>query len=210
VEIKSFPVIDGQADGEKVAAAAMQTAVYVLALRRLLGRADAVSPAVVLVCPRDFSNVPVATTLDVRRQLLILEHQLTRLTRVESLLDALPDDLCLDPTVDAAGRPVMDAVALAQGLARTSARYGPGCLSSCELAFFCRHESAGRTAALGVGVLEELGGIETIAHVLGLADGTHQPDEDQAEAAALLRTTGLIYAEVLAGLGRADPGERAE
>src|SRR5690606_33474139 len=36
VEIKSFPVIDGQADGGKVAAAAIQSAVYVLALRLLL------------------------------------------------------------------------------------------------------------------------------------------------------------------------------
>jgi hypothetical protein len=32
VEIKSFPVIDGQADGAKVAAAAIQSAVYVVAL----------------------------------------------------------------------------------------------------------------------------------------------------------------------------------
>ena len=36
VEIKSFSVIDGQADGEKVAAAAIQSAVYVMALRDLL------------------------------------------------------------------------------------------------------------------------------------------------------------------------------
>ena len=37
IEIKSFPVIDGQADGAKVAAAAIQSAVYVLALRDALG-----------------------------------------------------------------------------------------------------------------------------------------------------------------------------
>ncbi len=36
VEIKSFAVIDGQADGDKVAAAAIQSAVYVLALRDAL------------------------------------------------------------------------------------------------------------------------------------------------------------------------------
>lgn len=36
VEIKSFAVIDGQADGDKVAAAAIQSAVYVLAMRQLL------------------------------------------------------------------------------------------------------------------------------------------------------------------------------
>src|SRR5450756_3221669 len=37
VEIKSFPIIDGQADPAKVAAAAIQSAVYVHALRDLLG-----------------------------------------------------------------------------------------------------------------------------------------------------------------------------
>ena len=36
VEIKSFAIVDGQADGEQVSAAAVQAAVYVLALRDLL------------------------------------------------------------------------------------------------------------------------------------------------------------------------------
>jgi hypothetical protein len=199
IEIKSFPVIDGQADGEKVAAAAIQAAVYVLALRRLLGRAVAVAHEVVLVCPKDFSNVPVATKVDIRRQLLILEHQMARLTRIDSLLDALPDDLRLDLAVDELGAPRFDARALTSALGELAARYVPGCLSTCELAFFCRHESAGRTATLGIGVREELGGVETIAEALGLAHGTQEPDDDQAEAAAMLRTTARVYAEVLGG-----------
>jgi hypothetical protein len=204
VEIKSFPVIDGQADGEKVAAAAVQAAVYVLALRRLLGGPDAVAPEVVLVCPKDFSNVPVATRLDVRRQLLVLEHQLARLTRIDSLLDAVPDDLRLDPTVDAAGQAVLDGATLTEALARISARYVPGCLSSCELAFFCRGEAAGRTVTLGVGVREDLGGLDTVADALGLAHGTRAPDADQVETAAILRTAARVYAESLTGV----PGPR--
>lgn len=39
VEIKSFAVIDGQADASKVSAAATQAAVYVLAMRQLLTEA---------------------------------------------------------------------------------------------------------------------------------------------------------------------------
>ncbi|OHV37101.1 MULTISPECIES: hypothetical protein [Pseudofrankia] len=197
VEIKSFPVIDGQADGEKVAAAAVQSAVYVLALRRLLGRDDAVSHEVVLVCPKDFSNVPVAVRLDVRRQLIVLEHQLARLTRIDTLLDALPDDLALDLGHDGAGAPVMAAGALTAALGQVTARYAPGCLSTCELAFFCRREASGRTAALGVGVREELGGVETVDEALGLAHGTATPDDDLAESAAMLRTTARVYAEAL-------------
>jgi hypothetical protein len=194
VEIKSFPVIDGQADGEKVAAAAIQAAVYVLALRRLLG-AGAVSHEVALVCPKDFSNVPVATTIDVRRQLLVLDHQLARLTRIDTLLDGLPDDLSLDLTADAAGQPA----ALAASLRRLAARYAPSCLSTCELAFFCRGEAAGRTAALGIGVREELGGVETVADVLGLADGHLVLGDEAADAGAMLRAAARVYAEALNG-----------
>lgn len=200
VEIKSFPVIDGQADGEKVAAAAVQAAVYVLALRRLLGRDDAVSHEVVLVCPKDFSNVPIAVRLDVRRQLIVLEHQLARLTRIDTLLDALPDDLAFDlgqAGPGGGGSPMMAADALTAALGRVSARYVPGCLSACELAFYCRGEAAGHTAALGIGVREELGGVGTVAEALGLAHGTAVPAADQAEAAAMLRTTARVYAEAV-------------
>ena len=56
IEIKSFAVIDGQADAGKVAAAAIQSAVYVRALRDLMAEAGgdpaAVSHATILVAPQ--------------------------------------------------------------------------------------------------------------------------------------------------------------
>ncbi|WP_084132570.1 hypothetical protein [Parafrankia colletiae] len=213
VEIKSFPVVDGQADGEKVAAAAVQAAVYVLALRRML-RAREVVPTVpmmpvvppatvshdvVLVCPRDFSNAPLATRVDVRRQLLGLEHQLTRLATIEALLDDLPADLTFDLAAGPDGAPTRPATELTTGLDLLDARYTPDCLSTCELAFRCRHEAAGRTAALGASVREDLGGIDTVTEALDLAHGTRAPAEDQAEAAERLRITARMYAEALAG-----------
>ncbi|TQS42564.1 hypothetical protein [Cryptosporangium phraense] len=190
VEIKSFAVIDGQADPGKVAAAAIQSAVYVLALRRLLGRGDdAVSPDVVLVCPENFSNRPVATKVDVRKQLIILDHQLSRLTRVEALLDLLPPGLTLDPA-----QPPAD---LAAALGPLEARYAPGCLSSCELGFFCREESAGCTDALGTSVREQLGGVETVAEALRIAHGDHPVPPEEAETAEVLRSSARIYDDAL-------------
>jgi hypothetical protein len=195
VEVKSFPVIDGRADPAKVAAAAIQAAVYVLALRDLLGRPDAVSHEIVLVCPENFSNRPVAVTVDVRRQLTVLGHQIGRLVRVESILAGLPDVLSLDLRADATGTPTRPAAELADALGSIGARYTPGCLSACELGFFCRTESRSSTAALGVGVREDLGGVETIDEALAFADGTRTPDPDGAEVAALLRNVARIYAE---------------
>jgi hypothetical protein len=193
VEIKSFAIVDGQADSAKVSAAATQAAVYVLALRRLLAELgfdeQLVSHEVVLVCPENFANRPTAVTLDVRRQLATLRRQLARLTGVADLVAALPDDLTFDMT-----RPAADVVA---ALSQVEARYAPECLSACELAYFCRHEARGATAALGRPVREALGGVTTVDEALALAAGTQAPADGQAEAATLLRAAARLRAEAL-------------
>jgi hypothetical protein len=201
VEIKSFAVIDGQADASKVSAAAMQSAVYVLAMRRMLEDAGhdprLVSHDVVLVCPRDFSNQPMATLIDVRKQLSVLRRQLSRMARIEDLLGALPPELTFDLAPDEVGVPTRHPTALVDALTTVGARYSPECLAMCELAYFCRDESRGGTATLGKTVREELGGVETVATALGLAAGTLPVAADQAEAAAMLQAAARLRAEVL-------------
>jgi hypothetical protein len=193
VEIKSFPVIDGQADGGKVAAAAIQSAVYVLCLRAMLaelGFSDsAVAHDVVLVCPKDFSNQPTATFVDVRKQLTVLRRQLSRLTRIDELLALLPPTLSLSIS-----RP---AVAIAEDLRLIEARYMPECLNTCELARFCRDESRGCTRVLGRSVAEDLGGVDTVESALGLARGHLAPSPEQVEAASLLQLAWTLRQECL-------------
>jgi hypothetical protein len=154
-----------------------------------------VSHEVVLACPENFANRPVAVKVDVRRQLTVLEHQIARLARIDRILDDLPAGLTFDlgATVDGvATRPRADLVA---ALHQVGARYTPACIAGCDLAFFCRDEAAHRTATLGPAVREELGGVETVAEALGLADGTLVPSEDQRDVAALLRTARRLYDE---------------
>jgi hypothetical protein len=200
VEIKSFAVVDGQADAAKVSAAAVQAAVYVLALRRLLvelGRdPELVSHDVVLVCPENFAFRPVAVVLDVRKQLGTLRRQLHRLAGVADLVAGLPDDLTFDLGLvgGAATRPAGELAAALAGLA---ARYAPECLSTCDLAYFCRDEAGGTTAALGRPVRDALGGVTAVDEVLALAAGTRAPTDEQAEAAALLRAAARLRAEAL-------------
>ena len=195
VEIKSFAIVDGQADSAKVSAAATQAAVYVLALRHLLSRLGVdeqmVSHDVVLVCPENFSLRPAAVVLDVRKQLSTLRRQLARLASVAEIVASLPPDLTFDLALPPAQ--------LTAALTRIEARYAPECLSACELAAYCRHEAAGTTAALGRPVRDNLGGIETVAEALALAAGTRTPSEQQTEAAALLRAAAVLRAEALAG-----------
>jgi hypothetical protein len=193
VEIKSFAIIDGQADSAKVSAAAVQAAVYVLALRRLLDQLGhdpaLVSHDVVLVCTENFSLRPTAVVLDVRKQLSTLQRQLTRLASVSALAAALPPSVSFDLAL-----PPADLIA---ALGEVEARYAPECLSTCELAVYCRHEATGRTAALGRPVRDALGGVDTIDEALALAAGVRTPTEEQAEAAALLQAAARLRAELL-------------
>jgi hypothetical protein len=188
VEIKSFAIVDGRADPAKVSAAAVQAAVYVLALRRLLGD-ELVHHEVVLVCPENFSLTPVAVVLDVRKQLATLRRQLARLASVTDLIDALPPSVSFDLA--------LPVDALIASLAAVEARYVPECLSSCEMSVYCRHEAAGSTASLGRSVREALGGIDSVALALDLAAGVAAPTDEQAEAAALLRAAARLRDEAL-------------
>ncbi|MFD4631411.1 hypothetical protein ACFVYR_21440 [Streptomyces sp. NPDC058284] len=195
VEIKSFPMIDGSADAAKVGAAARQAAVYALALERVAGRMDPaphVRHHVLLVCPKDFSNLPAASAIDVRKQLSVTRRQLERLTRVEDIAAELPEGTTFDVR-----RPADELAAAVESVPAT---YAPECLAACELAFHCRDRARARgdVTALGRSIRGELGGLSTIGEVLAAAAGTAGDPADPA-VAALRRAAGLRRAAVSGG-----------
>ncbi|MFI7414847.1 hypothetical protein ACIBU0_40050 [Streptomyces sp. NPDC049627] len=195
VEIKSFPMLDGSADPAKVGAAARQAAVYVLALEQIAARLgdDAPTPRVrhriLLVCPKDFSNLPTASAVDVRKQRAVTARQLARLTRIEDIADTLPAGTCFSPDLPAA-----DLTAAVESVPAT---YAPECLSACELAFHCRARSraSGAVTSLGRSVRAELGGLTTVENVLSAARGESGDPDDPAVAA--LRRAARLRAEAL-------------
>ncbi|MEU8753879.1 hypothetical protein [Streptomyces chartreusis] len=192
VEIKSFPMLDGSADPAKVGAAARQAAVYVLALEQVAARLESaprVRERVLLVCPKDFSNLPTASAVDVRKQRAVTARQLDRLTRIEDIADALPAGTCFSPELPAA-----DLTAAVESVPAT---YAPECLSACELAFHCRARSleSGAVTSLGRSVRAELGGLSTVEDVLSAARGESGDPDDPAVAA--LRRAARLRAEAL-------------
>ncbi|WP_406372102.1 hypothetical protein OG788_18395 [Streptomyces sp. NBC_00647] len=194
VEIKSFPMLDGSADPAKVGAAARQSAVYVLALEEVAARLDpapAVRHRVLLVCPKDFSNLPTASAVDVRKQRAVTRRQLDRLTRVEDIAAALPEGSCFSP-----GLPAEELITAVEAVPAT---YAPECLSACELAFHCRARSRaeGAVTSLGRSLRAELGGLTTVTDVLAAAHGEAGDPGDPAVAA--LRRAALLRAEALSG-----------
>jgi hypothetical protein len=203
VEIKSFPMIDGSADAAKVGAAARQAAVYVLALERVarLTEGGEVDDQVLLVCPKDFSNLPAASVVDVRKQLSVTRRQLTRLTRIEDIAATLPEGTTFD-VERCTGEELTAAVE------SLTAAYAPECLAACELAFHCRSAARadGAVEALGRGVRGELGGLTTVPAVLAAAHGRAGDPHDPTVAA--LRRAAALRAEALAG-ARPDAGAGA-
>ncbi|MFF7983290.1 hypothetical protein ACFZDK_29950 [Streptomyces sp. NPDC007901] len=192
VEIKSFPMLDGSADPSKVGAAARQAAVYVLALEEVAARLDPaprVRHDVLLVCPKDFSNLPTASAVDVRKQRAVTARQLARLTRVQDIADALPEGTCFAPD--------LPAEQLTAAVEAVPATYAPECLSACELAFHCRQRSraADEVTTLGRAVRAELGGLATVEDVLSAARGESGDADDPAVAA--LRRAAALRAEAL-------------
>ncbi|MDQ0748686.1 hypothetical protein QF034_002917 [Streptomyces africanus] len=192
VEIKSFPLLDGSADPAKVGAAARQAAVYVLALEEVAARLDPsprVRHRILLVCPRDFSNLPAASAVDIRKQRAVTARQLTRLTRIEDIAETLPEGTCFSPE--------LPADELTAHVESVPATYAPECLSACELAFHCRGSSreAGAVTSLGRPVRAELGGLTTVEDVLAAARGEAGDPDDPAVAA--LRRAAALRAEAL-------------
>ncbi|MEV0691449.1 hypothetical protein [Streptomyces sp. NPDC050388] len=195
VEIKSFPMLDGAADPAKVGAAARQAAVYVLALEEVAARlttvpAPRVRHRILLVCPKDFSNLPTASAVDVRKQRAVTARQLARLTRIEDIAGALPEGTCFAPE--------LPRERLTAAVESVPASYAPECLSACELAFHCRDRSRaqGAVTSLGRPVRAELGGLTTVEDVLAAARGEAGDPDDPTVAA--LRRAAALRAEALA------------
>ncbi|MFD3803301.1 hypothetical protein ACFWTC_06640 [Streptomyces sp. NPDC058619] len=194
VEIKSFPMIDGAADAAKVGAAARQSAVYVLALEKTAEKLPGAEAGhtVLLVCPKDFSNLPTAAPVDVRRERAVTRRQLDRLTRVEELAGALPEGLTFDPA--------RTADELAEAVGAVDASYAPECLAACELAFHCREKAraADELTSLGRSVRGELGALTTVEAALAAAVGGGCADDP---ASAALHHAARLRAEALESTG---------
>ncbi|MCB5167885.1 hypothetical protein LG634_24015 [Streptomyces bambusae] len=204
VEIKSFPLIDGAADPAKVGAAARQAAVYVLALERVAAKLDGarVGHEALLVCPKDFSNVPAAAAVDIRKQRAVTRRQLDRLARVEDLAAALPDGTSFAPDRTRAQ--------LTEAVEAVGAAYAPDCLAACELAFHCRDRAraAGAVGTLGRQVRGELGTLTTVEAALDAAAGGCPGGPAEDPTAEALHRAARLRAGALAAAGL--PADRTE
>ncbi|MEV6780390.1 hypothetical protein AB0M69_29710 [Streptomyces syringium] len=165
---------------------------------------------ILLVCPKDFSNLPAAELVDVRKQLATTRRQLARLTRVEDIAAALPADTTFDLRLADDGRTATrPAAELATAVESVGAAYSPECLAACELAFHCRARARAADAVetLGRGVRGELGALTTVESVLSAALGETGDPADPTVSA--LRRAAALRAEALGASEGCPPGHTA-
>ncbi len=208
VEIKSYPVIDGQADPSKVAATAGQSAVYVLAMRAALERLgldpELVAWSVILIAPRNFSRQPTAHRIPIRKKAAAISRVLKSIPNTMEVLERLPVDFTLGPS----GEGPACTSRTAEAVKRLPAVYVPECLSACDMAQFCRAEALARddVGRIGRPARDALAGLEALGEVLRLARGPGNiAVEPRADVTLALRAAAQALDRARASV----PAERA-
>jgi hypothetical protein len=208
VEIKSFPIVDGRADSEKVGGAVWQMAVYVAAIVDLL-EAEGLSPDMIskealLVCAKNTSLVPTVVKVDVTAQERTLRRMLARRATIPTILGSLEPGV----TLDTIGMTEDDAAEhIANVLEALGTSYDSSCLSTCPLAIHCRETArvSGSPACADL----DIGSVRSIGRALELSEGA-PPDSSEEDIAAqlqraarLLASAGISPPEISAAQGAA-------
>jgi len=196
VEIKSWPIVSGRADPEKVGAALWQAAVYVFALIELVREAGfdpaaVISQAVVLVAPAEFALRPTAVEVDASRHVAHLQRLLGSWESLTEILAALPRETKLDTSSLSERQAAEHVDLILKGLGTS---YQPGCLGFCALAYHCRAQAraAGDPSVLRQDARARLGTVGSLGRALELARKAPPRWGEQEVARELARAHGLL------------------
>lgn len=197
-EIKSFPIVDGRADGTSAGAALDQAAVYILLTQRLVdelgGNPDAmVSTLAMLIAPRNVGLTPTLVTQDVRVRMRRITDLLARPLPVADLLVGLSSGVfgdIADASVEEERRiEKMDVLA-----DRVGTKYTTECLSTCGAARYCRSRRviSGSPEIGGPQLVRLLPNVPSLPRAAELVDGA-PPSQAETPAAKQLREAGRQY-----------------
>jgi len=192
-EVKSFPVVDGRADPEKLGAALDQASVYallaMLAVDSVGGDPHLISTKVLLITPRNVGLTPMLSTMEVSRRIDRVEELFTSVPDVLQVAEVLPRGLTFDPVAEAGGETgrridALDRIAEAVGL-----NYADSCLNDCGLARFCRDRlhAADDPALCGSLMTRMLPGVGTMERAVELSSGATPSPGEEAVALQLER-----------------------
>jgi hypothetical protein len=205
-EVKSFPVVDGRPDPDKLGAALDQVAVYILLTQELIDRAggnpdDAVSMMAMLIAPKNVGLAPTLETQDVANRVRRVRGLLGQTVPLLEIAAGLPAGI-FGQIADTNADPVARLDLLDSLAERIGTRPKSGCLSTCGAARYCRARSVatGSPVVGGDQIVRLLPGVSTLPRAAELAAGAPPTAIEAPVASQLVRASRLYAAK--AGRGR--------
>jgi hypothetical protein len=207
-EVKSFPVVDGRAEPDKLAGALDQAATYILLGREVARGLDRDPGAIVdeamLITPRNVAMRPILTLKNVGNRVHRMERLFAQVPSVADLATLAPRTMSFGVIADQRPREGrqpgvpdphegarLDTLhAMADSVGTT---YEPSCLASCGLGRFCRARqfAAGSPHLAGPMVTRLLPGIHSLDLAADLAAGAVAGPAEGPAAVQLVRAARL-------------------
>jgi hypothetical protein len=196
-EVKSFPVVDGRADADKLSAALDQVAFYIVLVRRVIGELGGdparASSEAMLITPRNVGLSPTLSRQDVSRRIDRAGRLLARIPKVEDIVAAMPAQASFAVAADEKLGEAQRTDSL-NNLANTlGTEYRPDCIGSCGNALFCRERTfkGGSPVLLGASAVRLLPNVESLPRADALACGAKPSQAEKPVALQLARAKRL-------------------
>jgi hypothetical protein len=205
-EVKSFPVVDGRVDADKLGTALDQVSVYIFLTKCLIdqlgGDHHLVSPVAMIITPRNVALTPTLSTKDVTKRVSRTEKLLASVPDAVSIAEALPEGTDFGGVADQAADANRRIDALHELADRIGTAYNPSCLSTCGNASFCRARAvrSGSPSISGPKSVRLLPGVSTLNRAAELTEGAI-PLPQETQVANHLAQAGRLYDEAISQRG---------
>jgi hypothetical protein len=196
-EVKSFPVVDGRAEPDKLAAALDQVAIYILLAQwevaALGGDPDLVSTQAMLITPRNVGLTPTLSVIDVARRVARAKRLLGRVPAALDLATAVAAGAGFGRVADKRADPARRVEAFHDLADRVGTTYKSSCMS-CGAVRLCRLRAftSGAPPLAGAQAVRLLPGVRSLDRAAELAAGA-PPTPAETPAAAQLARAGRLY-----------------
>jgi hypothetical protein len=197
-EVKSFPVVDGRAEPDKLAAAMDQVAIYILLARwevaTLGGDPDLVSTQAMLITPRNVGLTPTLSVIDVARRVARAERLLARVPSAIDLATTVATGAGFGPVADNKADPARRVEAFHDLADRVGTTYKPTTCMSCGAVRLCRLRAftSGAPPLAGTQAVRLLPGVRSLDRAAELTAAA-PPTPAETPAATQLARAGRLY-----------------
>jgi hypothetical protein len=201
-EVKSFPVVDGQADPNKLSSALDQVALYILFAKQLItdlrGDPDLISEDALVITPKNIGLIPTLSLQNVTGRVARAEKLLSSVKDVREIAATALSTVNFGAAADRTRNPAARIDALRVIADTVGTAYGPKCLSTCGNAMFCRERAFVdcHPSLVGPEAVRLLPGVHSLNRVAELSDGA-PASNNEAELAFQLARAGRLYDQAI-------------